>query len=363
MASTRRAFCATAGIGIATAWLNSRGCEASQADERDADASEPAAELNMPRIDVHAHLGGDTTAIANFLDLRRRMIETHNADLAMYIDLGSRKVQAPDQHRSLEASGGRVLTCIADYSPHDGPAHRPEDLAQRMEEGYIGYKIWAGPHSRRLKDGQGVYRYIDDPMHVETFAELERLGMVAASIHIADPNGPFGNRTRWLPDPVEYWREINAWRNVLVRHPGLNAVAAHANWLICQDAQLDYLRYMLAAFPKLNVDLAATFQYFYLLDRDNLRDFMIQWADRILFGTDVSALANEQAVAQCVERYRRCFRMLETDELVEGGFFGMNESRGLALPRDVLEKIYYRNAARIYPRVRQQLTQLGYAVD
>ena len=362
MNQTRRVVDITLGIGLAAASPGSSGSAAGHAAQPASAGTARGAEPRMPRVDVHAHIGGDTAAIGRFLELRQRILELHDADLAMWIDLGTHKAQVPDRQRSLDAGRGRVLSCIADYTPHDGPAHPPEQLAKRMEEGYLGYKIWAGPHRRYLKEGQGVYRYIDDPMHVGTFAELERLGMVVASIHIADPNGPFGNRTPWMPDPVEYWREINAWRNVLVRHPGLKVVAAHANWLICQDAQLDYLRNLLATFPGLSIDLAATFQYFHLLDRANLRDFLIQWADRILFGTDVSALADEPAVMRCAEQYQRCFRMLETGGIVEGGFFSMNPAQGLELPRDVLEKIYYRNAARIYPRVRQQLTELGYQV-
>ena len=54
------------------------------------------------------------------------------------------------------------------------------------------------------------------------------------------------------------------------------------------------------------------------------------------------------------ERYHRCFQLLETDEMVQGSFFDdQKERRGLALPRDVLEKIYYRNALRIYPRLKE----------
>jgi hypothetical protein len=33
--------------------------------------------------------------------------------------------------------------------------------------------------------------------------------------------------------------------------------------------------------PGLSVDLAATFQYYYLVDRDDLRDFMVEYATRI----------------------------------------------------------------------------------
>jgi len=50
-----------------------------------------------------------------------------------------------------------------------------------------------------------------------------------------------------------------------------------------------------------------------------------------------------------VKAYNRCFRILETDEIVQGGFFGDTPTKGLDLPRDVLEKIYYKNASRLYP--------------
>jgi hypothetical protein len=46
----------------------------------------------------------------------------------------------------------------------------------------------------------------------------------------------------------------------------------------------------------------------------------------------------------------------------KGVFFGGEPTRGLALPTDVLEKIYYKNAARIYPRIKEQLENLGYSV-
>lgn len=315
---------------------------------------------DIPRIDVHAHVSGDLDTITNYLQLREFILEAYDADLAMWIDLGGGNAPAPDLNRSLEASQGRILTCISDFSPHRGLSFPPEELSAWLEKGYLGYKIWAGPYARRLAEDEEGYRYIDDPAHIPTFSEMERIGMVAASIHIADPNGPFHDRTRWMPDPIEFWKNITAWRRVLERHPDLIAVVAHANWLICQDAQIDYLRNMLATFPNMYIDLAATFQYFYMVDHDNLRDFMIEWADRILFATDIGALRDENSTRGTVDRYVRCFRILETDEMVEGGFFGLNETRGLALPREALEKIYYLNAARIYPRVKEQLIELGY---
>jgi len=316
---------------------------------------------DIPRIDVHAHIGGDAETMAAYLRMREASIEKHRIDLAMWIDLGGGKVPGIDLKGVETASAGRVLCCIYDYSTHTGLKLPPEEIPEKIAEGFLGYKIWAGPHQRRLKPHDEGYRYIDHPVHDPTFAKMEEEGIVGASIHIGDPNGPHGDRHKWLPDPVDFWRNIHAWRRVLDRHPNLQVINAHMCWLCCQDAQLDYLRNMLATFPGLSIDLAATFQYFYLVDRENLREFMVEYDDRILFGTDISTVPDDQIESR-VQQYFQCFQILETDGEVPGGFFGQNPTQGLALPQEVLEKIYWRNAARIYPAVGEQLKSLGYAI-
>lgn len=316
---------------------------------------------DMPRIDVHAHLGGDVETIGAYLRMRELSIERRRTDLAMWVDLGSGGGAETHPDAVARESGGRALCCIYDYSTHTGLKRAPEELSQCIQEGFIGYKIWAGPHLRVLEPHDEGYRYIDHPAHEPTFARMEEEGIVGASIHIADPNGPFGNRHEWLADPVDFWRNVHAWRRVLDRHPDLQVINAHMCWLCCQDAQLDYLRNMLSTFSGLSVDLAATFQYYYLVDRENLRDFMVEYADRILFGTDISGVPEDQ-LEQRVQSYGQCFDILETDEVIPGGFFGQNATQGLALPPDVLEKIYWRNAARIYPALGDGLEKLGYAV-
>ena len=323
---------------------------------------------DIPRVDVHTHMGGAPDVIANHLRLRALVREQLGVDVALWVDLGQwsepREGEpvggaGTDLERVAELSEGRVLCCIHDYNGHRGMRLRPDDLPSLIDRGFLGYKIWYGPPSRGLDEGEQGYPYVDDPAHEPTFAAMEEHGTVGASVHIADPNGPFGDRHEWLPDPVEYWRIIGAWRHVLERHPRLQAVTAHMSWLCCQDAQLDYLRNLLATFPGLSVDLAATFQYYHLLDSENLRDFMVEYADRILFGTDQVALGQDELEMR-VERLGYCFRILETDEIVPGGYFSDHPTRGLALPRDVLEHIYWRNAARIYPRLGAQLRDLGY---
>ena len=313
---------------------------------------------DIPRIDVHTHFGNDPAGIANCLELRKILLDQSAIDLAMWINLGGAKDPIENTAYVKDASQGRMLCAIADYSAHDGLSYAPEELEAKQKQGFVGYKIWAGPWYRKLEKKEDGFPYIDDPVHEATFSELERIGFLLASIHIADPNGPWEERTSWLADPIEYWAEINAWRNVLEKHPGLIAVVAHANWLICQDAQIDYLRNLLATFPNLHIDLAATFQYFHLVNRDNLRSFMIEWSDRILFGTDIGKWMDKEESSLRAEQYMRAFRILETADTVKGGFFGGPEIQGLELPEEVLEKIYYKNAMSLYPQVKESMQKL-----
>ncbi|MFC1551884.1 amidohydrolase family protein [Candidatus Latescibacterota bacterium] len=317
---------------------------------------------DIPRIDVHTHVGGNTDNMGLYHTMRDIMQAKYGEDLAFWINLGNRSFSYEDYDSVMAAARGRSLCTISDYTSHKGLSHDPDELVSYMDRGFVGYKIWCGPWYRVLEQDEAGYRYIDDPVHEPTFAAMEKHGILAASTHIADPNGPHGNRTPWCSDPVEFWDEIIAWRRVLERHPNMTVVAAHGSWLVCQNAQLDFLRNLFATFPLFHVDLAATFQYFSMVDRENLRDLMVEWSDRILFGTDISTVEDESDCESHADRYHRCFQILETDKTVDRGFFGGPEIEGLALPRDVLEKIYYRNAVRLYPRLKDSMRVLGYDV-
>jgi len=332
---------------------------------------------DIPRIDVHVHphnihynegLGTKTSttrpklptspeyaSITNYLKLRDTLQKTNNIDLAMWISLGG--------EMGLDSvsivSGSRMMTCISDYAPQRGLSYEPEDIHRLQNKGYAGYKMWFAPYQRRLQEGEDGIKYVDDKAIEPVLAAMEQTGMVAASLHIADPNGPFGNRGKWCADPVEFWRMQTGLERVLHRHPRLIVVAAHGSWLVCQDAQLDYLRYLFSTYPNFYIDLAATDQYYNLVDYNNLRNLLIEYSDRILFGTDAGKL-KENNISNLSERYSRSFMILETSDIVKGSFFGDENIKGLGLPPEVLERIYYKNAMRIYPGLKERMIKLGY---
>ena len=313
-------------------------------------AQNPQDLSTIPRVDVHAHVGS-TDRMEGYVKVSDCLKDKYKINLALWIDLSFLRDSDEDPSKYLqlvrEKYDNRFLPCINDFKIQDGLRYSPDKLPDWMNKGIVGYKIWFG-----------VTDMIDDPIFEPTFAKMEQIGMLGASIHVAQPCP-----TEWCPNPLDFWRAQNAWERVLDRHPKLKVVNAHMLDHFNSDEQLDYLMYVLETYPNLHIDLAARFQQFHRMDRDKLRDFMIKYADRILYGTDIGGQPKEGQYERTAQMYFRSFQLLETDKIIEGGFFSDTKTQGLDLPEDVLKKIYYQNAARLYPRVKDSLTQLGYLLE
>jgi len=319
-------------------------------------AAEPFTLATMPRIDVHTHIGNKWETLDEVIELRQAIQEQLHVDLAMWISLGS--ADPPEMAELRKRYQGRIQFCISDFKIQDGLRFSPQELVDWQQKGVMGFKFYPGWTP-------GVQ--IDQPAFEPVFRKMEEIGMVAASPHVTNPCGTFGRRTEWFSEPVEFWRQQRAWENVLKKHPRMVVVNAHMLWLCYSDEQLDCLRYMLKTYPNLNVDLATTPVFLHAVGRENLREFMIEYADRILFGTDMASswfvpVLDKQLpkIREKVPQYQRYFEFLETDKESPSGIKDEAKMRGLTLPLDVLEKIYFRNAMRIYPHVADALKELGY---
>ncbi|MFC2076904.1 amidohydrolase family protein [candidate division KSB1 bacterium] len=304
---------------------------------------------DIPRVDVHAHVGA-LEQMPHYLEVRKVIKDEFNIDLALWINVSSRLGHGDDGWDYLkeveEKYNGRFLTCLTNHRINMGIKFTPEELTVWQSRGVVGFKIWVGKSTA-----------IDHPANDPAFTKMEQIGMIGASIHIAQPY------PRNETDPVNYWACINAWERVLDRHPDLKVVNAHMMDIFYSDEQLEYLQYFLETYPNVSVDIAARFKDFYAMKTENIRNFVIKYQDRILFGTDIGRQPASGNYREVAELYNRCFMALEKKGTLPGGFFGDREIEGIALPREVLEKIYYRNAVRIYPRVGEVMKKLGYSID
>jgi len=224
-----------------------------------------------------------------------------------------------------------------------------ERLERLVEQGVCGLKIWKDL-GLSLRDVNGELLQVDDERLAPLFEKAGELG-VPVMFHIADPDAFFLPLDRFNERYEELaahpdWSfhgshfskdELLAQRDrVFAHHPQTTFVAAH---VAERPENLAYVSRLLKAHPNLYVDIGARTAE---LGRQpyTAREFFIQHADRILFGTD---LVPE------LEMYRLHFRFLETaDEYFDYPSHASRQGRwkiyGLHLPDEVLRRVYRENA-------------------
>jgi predicted TIM-barrel fold metal-dependent hydrolase len=227
-----------------------------------------------------------------------------------------------------------------------------ERLERFAELGACGIKFWMDL-GLSVRDGSGALLRIDDERLAPLFDKAAELG-IAVMFHTADPDAfftpidRFNERYEELaahPDwgfsgsPVTKSELLEQRDRVFARHPKTTFVGAH---LAESGEDLSQVAGLLDRFANVHVDISARVSE---LGRQpyTARKFCIEYADRILFGTDL---------LPDVEMYRLYYRFLETDdEYFEYPSHASRQGRwniyGIHLPADVLHKIYRENALKL----------------
>ncbi|MCC6441849.1 MAG: amidohydrolase family protein [Armatimonadetes bacterium] len=262
------------------------------------------------------------------------------------------KARCPDRffvfaglNHAARLSGGKVCT---------------PSLAEQAEAfdrtGCDGIKMIEGkPTSRQQMDIP-----VTDPYFADYWARVEALGLPVVW-HVNDPE------EFWDPDRLPGWAREYDWGygpddveketlyaeadEVLARHPGLKIVFAHFYFL---SADLPRAARFFEEHPNLHFDLAPGIEMLYNISRDPDagRTFFIRYADRIVFGTDLSSgLSAEESIVRAGIVYRwleseDTFRVPDAADFLlgppEDGII-----RGLGLPDEALARIYHGNFARL----------------
>jgi predicted TIM-barrel fold metal-dependent hydrolase len=235
-------------------------------------------------------------------------------------------------------------------------------IKECIAEGASGIKIWKNI-GMVLKDKNGKYVMIDDPAFEPVFQYLEK-NKIPVIGHLGEPKDcwlPFDKMTD--PGDVSYYKEnpqyymfmhpevpsydeqINARDNILKKYPKLDFIGAH---LASLEWSVDELAKRLDKYPNLKVDLAARMyhlQYQSNINREKVRDFMIKYQDRILYATDnevydVAGRDYNTTAENLRKGWLAQWIYLATDSV--------NGVKGLKLPADVIDKIYFKNAIQYF---------------
>mgnify|MGYP005839851593 CR=1 FL=1 len=317
----------------------------------------------FPVIDAHNHLaepfggGWDKRSVCELLDV---LDESH---VRIFVDLdGGWSEDLLNDHLEKYKSSAPERFCIfggVDWSKWSEWGDRfgewaGKQLRRQVQRGAQGLKIWKalGLH---VRDHRGALVAVNDirldPLW-QTAADLR----IPVVIHIADPVAFFspldGHNERWEelsehPDwhfassvYPRFDSIMEQFAELIKRNSQTTFIGAHVG---CYAENLEWVGNLLDECPNFFVDIAARIAE---LGRQpyTARRFFLNYADRIVFGTDFPA---------DVERYRIHYRFLESDDeyfnydLKNPPTQGRWQIYGLYLPDDVLEKVYYANAIRL----------------
>src|ERR1700722_18961032 len=339
--------------------------------------------VRVRKFDSHVHANTDDR---HFLDIARKdgfELLSINVD---YPDFPTLATQAKVAHK-LQAGEPQHFHFLTTFSMKGfaGPSWTADTIRHidaEVAQGAVGVKVWKSVGMVE-RDAQQHLIMLDNPGFDGLMAHLEaqRIPLVA---HQAEP------KNCWLPldqmtteNDRSYFREhpeyymylhpempsyeslMAARDHFVARHPQLIFIGAH---LASLEWSVDEIAKFFDAYPNATADLAARMtqvQYQSKADRDKVRRFFIKYQDRLLYGTDLTEdPPDPHARAQnppddgtpfeveADKFWRSDWRYLATSDVQ---YIEAIKARvkGLALPKAVIDKIYYSNAHRVFSRLPQ----------
>ena len=319
----------------------------------------PIERAKFPVIDVHNHIN-DAMGIDEHMPPEKVIQVMDAANVRTVVILtgqwGEKLQRVVDEMVKPYPGRFMVFTQI-DYSKIDDPKAMVADLDDAVRRGARGMKVLKDL-GLQDRDKSGKLIAVDDPRLDPVWEECGRLG-IPVSIHVTDPEAFFhpidGNNERY-EELIEHpdWsfydhgfpskEEVMAQRDhMFAKHPHTTFISLHvANW----PENLDYVSQLLDRLPNVMTEFGAREAE---LGREprRAREFFLKYQDRIMFGTDAPPGR---------DMYANYFRWLETDDEYFDyyGYPGQGRWKiyGMKLPDAVLEKVYHRNAQRIFAQFK-----------
>lgn len=310
----------------------------------------------VPIIDCHAHFGGeDLDGIDGMLD-REREGGVEQVNILITSFPGRVNANPEGLYCKVRHPDKVYLFPGLDYSAiaRDVDHRWTRSLAQQVDHleamGCDGIKMLNGKPNYRKASGLAL----DSVVYDDYFARLAETGFPVLW-HVNDPE------EFWDPDRAPEWAKGPGWlyddtfptkesiygecERVLEKQPNLKIIFAHLYFL---SDDLPRAAAFLDRYPNVHLDLAPGIEMLHNFTKqpDESREFFVKYQDRIVFGTDF-------APGGRLSRIWVVRNFLETDEEFhvpkdEPLFWPDYRTtiRGIALPEDVLKKIYADNFRR-----------------
>ncbi|HEY0704656.1 MAG TPA: amidohydrolase family protein [Candidatus Acidoferrales bacterium] len=317
-------------------------------------------------IDTHVHVfKTDPVFIALLERLHLHVLDIEVADNQRIF--GDLKAEMALAEKFTNANPDHASLCVTfdpfRFGQKDFTASTVSDLQQEFANGAVAVKIWKNI-GMELKDADGRYVMPDDPAFDPIYQAIAAANKTLIA-HVAEPWSCWQAPNPQSPD-YDYYQENPEWYmyrhpdhprketilaardHLLATHPNLRVVGAH---LGSMETDTDDIAKRFDLYPNFAVDTAARMEYLMMQPRNKVRNFLLKYQDRVLYGTDLGFETKDSGtdvVKDWQETYARDWKFLATDQTFE---YHKRQVHGLKLPAMVLRKIYRENAIRWIPGI------------
>ena len=326
---------------------------------------------SVEKINTHVHIRMDDTtflnlaAIDNFRVLNVSVNSPSAPSVEKQRDISVRLINSYPKRISYATTFS-----IQNWDSETWQQETLNFLKGSFDMGAIGVKVWKNI-GMALKDKNGKFVMIDDPRFDPILDFIEKNNKTLIG-HLGEP------RNCWLsiekmtvqgdkdyfkahpqyhmylhPEYPSYEDQLNAKDRMLAKHPDLRFVGAHLGSL---EWSVDELAKRLDRFPNMAVDMAeriSHLQYQAVTDWQKVHDFFIKYQDRLIYATDQrvdSTQIPSQRNSEARESWLRHWKFFTSDEKMKVPKVE-KEFKGLKLPREVVDKIYRKNAEKWFPEM------------
>ncbi len=323
---------------------------------------------SVDKFDTHVHLNTyDTPYIQQAIADNIRLLDIVD-DRPFGIPMAEQEKIALQQ---VKAFPGRVVYATTfstiNYNNDDWSEQAITKIKNAVSNGAIAVKIWKNV-GMDLKDRNGNFVMIDNPKFDPVLDYMAKNGIPLIA-HLGEPRecwmpleqmvlhkGYYSQHPEYHmylhPEYPSYESHVKARDHMLEKHPDLKFINAHLGSL---EWSLEELAKRLDKYPNMAVDLARMPELFLHAKNDweKTRNFFIEYQDRLLYATDVQvAQTNDpSAMKKSVHNSRmRYWTFFTTDEKMNDSN-AIGEFKGLKLPREVVDKIYRKNAESWFPGI------------
>lgn len=322
----------------------------------------------VPKIDAHVHIATTDPSVQDFCHQENLKLITINVNSSRDVNVQK------DTAIALIKKFPKTISYLASFTfdtakwnGSDWEKQTIDEIGMNISGGAIGVKLWKNIGMTE-RDRAGNFIMISNSRFDPVIRFIEQKGLPLTG-HFGEPKNCWlpvdsmtvNNDKSYFKDHPEYHMylhpefpsyedQLKARDSMLTKHPDLKFIGCH---LGSEEWNVDDVARTLDRFPNMAVDLAARIghlQYQSAKNKNRVRDFLIKYQDRILYGTDIGYPAGKPGAG--------FFEDTHSTHLNDWNYFTgeakmtapeVNESfTGLKLPKQVVDKIFYRNALNWY---------------